>query len=99
MRPLTVLDGGNIVKSSEFQFASNTQNFIGFGSNLSLLECFKIIQCPKFHWIWIKPHGTLGNVSDRKTILIYIWKAMKIYKDLVYFMFQISTIGIGNWSL
>ena len=73
-------------------------DFIGFGLNLSLVEYFKVIQRPKIHWIWIEPHDTLGNVSNRNTTLICTWKAMKICKDLVYFMFHISTVGIDNWS-
>ena len=45
-------------------FISNpiSQTFIGFGLNLSRVEFLDVIQCPKFHWIWTKPHDTLGNI-------------------------------------
>ena len=43
-------------------------------------------------------HATLGNVLDRITTLICTWNTMKICKDLVDFMFHISTVEIGNWS-
>ena len=61
-----------------FHFAPNTPNFIGFGLNLSLLEIFKVIKHPKFNWIWTKPHDTLGNVSDKKTTLMYLAMLCKI---------------------
>lgn len=69
----------------------------GYGLNLNLMEHFKIIQCPIFHWIWAKTHDALGNVSDMKTTLLCTWKTMKICKELLDFIFQIYTIGIGNW--
>lgn len=33
----------------------------------------------------------------QKTTSMYL-KVTKICEDLVYFMFQIFTVGIGNWS-
>ena len=69
-------------------------NFIGYGLNLRLVKIFKVIKCPKFHWIGTKPHDKLENVLDKKTTLICTWKVMKNYKGLVCFMFQISTVGI-----
>ena len=65
---------------NEFHFSSNVPNFIAFGPNLGLMEFFKVIQCPKFHWIWTKPRDTLGSVSDRKTTLTCTWKATNICK-------------------
>ena len=63
MRPLIFQDGGEIsVKMSKFHFLTNALNFIGFGLNLNLVGIFKVIQHPKFHWIWTKPHDSLGNV-------------------------------------
>lgn len=86
------------VKIDEFHLASNVPTFNGFGLNFILVECFKGIQWPKFHRIWPELHDTLEHVLDRKITLICSWKAMKICKDLVDFMFQISTFGIGNQS-
>ena len=60
MRHLDFLDRGEIsVRINESHFASHIPDFIGFGLNLNLVEFFKVIQCPKFHWIWIKSHETL----------------------------------------
>ena len=67
---------------NEIQFPSNDPNFKGFGLNLSFMRIFKVIQCPKFHWIWTKPHGTLENVSGRDTTLICI---LEIYENLQEF--------------
>ena len=62
-------------------------------------ECYFASTVPKFHWIWTKPHDTLRNVSDRRTTLIYMHlESDGICKDLVYFMFQIYTVGIDSWS-
>jgi hypothetical protein len=83
---------------NEFCFSSSTPNLVGFGQNLGLVEIFKVIQCHEFHWTWTKPHDTLGNVSDKKTTLACTWKAMNIFKDLVWFMFQISTVEIRNYG-
>ena len=47
---------------------------------------------------WTIAHDTLESVSDRKTTLMCTWKAIKNCKNLVYFMFQIFIVGIGNWS-
>ena len=50
-------DGGEIhVCINGFYFAYKASNVIGFGLNLSLVNFFKVIQRPKFHWIWNKPH-------------------------------------------
>ena len=86
MRPLPFfLDGNdNNVSINEFHFASTAPNFIGFGLNLSLVDFFKVIQHPKFHWIWTKPRDALGNVSDRKTTLLFTSKAMKFAVSSFY---------------
>ena len=83
------------VRINEFQFASNAPNFIGFGLNLDVMEFFKVIQHPKFHWVWTKPHDTLGDMSNKKTALTCTWKAMKIWKDLCYFMFKYLPLELG----
>lgn len=47
------LDGGKIYAIiNEFDFSSNTPNPTGFEVKLNLVDFFKVIQCPKFHWIW-----------------------------------------------
>ena len=38
-------------------------------------------------------------MSYRKLTLICTWKAMNTCKDLVYVMFQISSVGSGSWSI
>ena len=85
MRPLTFLEGGDIICDirNDFQFSSNAPNFIGFRQNLGLVEIFKVIQRPDFHPTWTKPCDKLGNVSDKKTTLICTWTAINICKDLV----------------
>ena len=88
MRLLAFWDGGeSFARNNGFHFASNISNFIAFGLNLSLVEIFKVIQRPKFHWIWTKAHDTLGDVSHRNITLICTWKAMKFFNDLVCCIF------------
>ena len=38
------MDGGEIfIRNSEFCFASNVLNFVGFGLNFDLVDCFEVI--------------------------------------------------------
>lgn len=65
-----------------------------------LLELMNLILHPrlKFHWIWTEPRSILGNMLDMTTTVTCPWKAMKICKDLVYFVFWIIIVGIGKSS-
>jgi hypothetical protein len=90
------LDGGEIfVIINDFQFTSNTSNFIGFELNLNLVEFLKVIQHPDFHWIWIETHDTLGNVSKRKN---NTHMYLESYKNLQGFsLCYISNIYFWDW--
>jgi hypothetical protein len=97
MRLLVSLDGCEIfVGIDGFHFASNIQIFIRFGLDFSLVEILKVIQRPKFYWIWTKPHNTLRNMSRLKITATCTRKAMKKSKDIVCFMFHVFMVGIGR---
>ena len=96
IRPLTFVDGGEIsVHINEFHFASTVANFIGLGLNFGLVDFFKAIQRPKSHWIWTKPHDIPGNMSYRKTTLVFTWITMNTCHDLVYFILCLRYLALG----